>query len=321
MINLGVCEAIFSSLKSLRVLDLHGKGLHIVLSSICKLKHLRYLDLSWNYQIEKLPDSITRLPNLHTLRLSYCNGLKELPRGITKLVNLRHRYNDGCENLTYMPRGLGQLTGLQTLSKFVVHFDSAPKDGGRLSELNRLYSIRLGELKISELRHGEDVAKDANLKKNEHLQVLRLRWSTKNVDAQDEKASEGLEPLPNLKKLYIDYYGGVRVPMWLLSLANLIHLSLGNCRKLKYLQPSSRLRSLKSLYLNCPDEMEYVSDCSDNNDFSSSSSSALIEFFPSLEVIRLQWCPNLKGWWRTSDSSLLPSFPRLSNLTIRESLC
>ncbi|KAG7946515.1 hypothetical protein I3843_14G043400 [Carya illinoinensis] len=315
------CEAIFSSLKSLRVLDLHGKGLHIVPSSICRLKHLRYLDLSWNYQIEKLPDSITRLPNLHTLRLSYCNGLKELPRGITKLVNLRHLYNDGCENLTYMPRGLGQLTNLWTLSKFVVRFDSAPKDSGRLSELNRLDSLRLGELKISELRHGEDVAlncKDANLKKKEHLQVLSLRWSTKNVDAHDEKVLEGLETHPNLKELYIDYYGGVRVPMWLLSLANLVHLSLGNCRKLKYLPPLSRLRSLESLHLNCLDEIEYVSDCSDNNEFSSSSSSALIEFFPSLEVIILQNCPNLKGWWRTSDSSRLPSFPRLSNLTIRE---
>ncbi|KAG6677802.1 hypothetical protein I3842_14G045200 [Carya illinoinensis] len=305
-------EAIFSSLKSLRVLDLHGKGLHIVPSSICRLKHLRYLDLSWNYQIEKLPDSITWLQNLHTLRLSYCYGLKELPRGITKLVNLRHLYNDGCKNLTNMPRGLGQLTNLQTLSKFVVHFDSTPKDSGRLSELNRLDSLRLGELKISDLRHGEDVAlncKDANLKKKEHLQVLRLCWSTKNVDARDEKALEGLEPHPNLQKLYIDYYGDVKVPMWLLSLANLIHLSLGNCTKLKYLPPLNRLCSLKSLYLNCLDEIEYVSDYSDNN---------LIEFFPSLEVIRLQWCPNLKGWWRTSDPSPPLYFPRLSNLTIRE---
>ncbi|XP_040992429.1 putative disease resistance protein RGA3 [Juglans microcarpa x Juglans regia] len=234
------CEAIFSSLKYLRVLDLHGRQLDLVPSSIYKLKHLRDLDLSRNQKIEKLPDSISRLQNLYTLRLSGCRGIKELPSGITKLVNLRHLYNDGCWSLTYMPRGLGQLTNLQTLSKFVVHSDSAPKDSGRLSELNRLNSLR-GELEISGLRsREEDIALDykgANLKEKEHLQVLTLRWRRGNVNADDEMALEGFEPHPNLKKLNIYEYGGVRVPMWLLSLTNLVHLSLHGCTKLKYLPP------------------------------------------------------------------------------------
>ncbi|XP_042954996.1 putative disease resistance protein RGA3 [Carya illinoinensis] len=61
------CEAIFSNLKFLRVLDLHGGQLDLVPSSICKLKHLRDLDLSQNLKIEKLPDSISRLQNLYIL--------------------------------------------------------------------------------------------------------------------------------------------------------------------------------------------------------------------------------------------------------------
>ncbi|KAG2674850.1 hypothetical protein I3760_13G156700 [Carya illinoinensis] len=276
------CEAIFSSMKFLRVLDLHGQRLDL------------------------LPDSITRLQNLYTLRLSGCCSLKELPRGITKLVNLRHLYNDECDSLTYMPRGLGQLKNLQTISKFVVvDSDSASKDGCRLSELNRLNSLR-GELVISGLRlDGDDFALDckgANLKEKEHLQVLSLRWSEEYVNnAQD--------------------YGGVRVPMWLLSLTNLVDLKLSDCLKLKYLPPLSRLPSLKSLAQVGLDEIEYVSDCSDNNELSSFSSSA---FFPSLESIFLFACPNLKGWWRRSDSynvdvnttdhALL--FPRLSELVI-----
>ncbi|KAG6632388.1 hypothetical protein CIPAW_13G155800 [Carya illinoinensis] len=210
------CEAIFSSMKFLRVLDLHGRQLDLVPSSICKLKHLRDLDLSWNEKIEKLPDSITRLQNLYTLRLSGCTALKELPTGITKLVNLRHLYNDGCDSLTYMPRELGQLKNLQTLSKFVVHSNSAPEDSGQLSELNKLNSLR-GELEI----RGEDFAlecKGANLKEKEHLQVLTLRWSRDNVNSRDEMALEGLDPHPNLKKLFIYNYGGVRVPMWLKQL-------------------------------------------------------------------------------------------------------
>ncbi|KAG2674856.1 hypothetical protein I3760_13G156800 [Carya illinoinensis] len=337
------CEAIFSSLKFLRVLGLHGRQLDLGPSSMCKLKHLRDLDLSGNDKIEKLPDSITRLQNLYTLRLSGCRNLKELPRGITKLVNLRHLYNDQCLNLTYMPCGLGQLTNLQTLSEFVVHSDSAPEDSGRLSELNRLNSLR-GELLISGLRHyGDDFAlgcNGSNLMEKEHLQVLTLRWrprvSEEDVKRDENMALEGLELHPNLKKLRIDDYGGVMVPM---SLTKIVDLELIDCRKLKYLPPLSRLPSLKSLHLYGLFEIEYVSDCSDNNELSSFSSSA---FFPSLEVIRFSRCHNLKGWWRRSysynvdvnttdhDNSfetpsitwtghallLLPSFPRLSNLRI-----
>ncbi|KAG2674863.1 hypothetical protein I3760_13G157300 [Carya illinoinensis] len=211
------CEAIFSNLKFLRVLDLHGIDLDLVPSSICKLKHLRDLDLSWNDKIKKLPDSMSRLQNLYSLRLSGCSSLEELPRGITKLVNLRHLYNDECDSLTYMPRGLGELKNLQTLSTFHFPSDSAPEDIGQLSELNTLNSLR-GELQILGLRHGEDVAlldyEGANLKEKEHLQVLALDWSganEENVNARDENmAWEGLEPHPNLKKLIIRFYGGVR---------------------------------------------------------------------------------------------------------------
>ncbi|XP_042954715.1 putative disease resistance protein RGA3 [Carya illinoinensis] len=329
------CKAIFSSLKFLRVLGLRRRRLDMVPNSICKLKHLRDLDLSENWKIEKLPDSISRLQNLYTLRLSGCERLKELPTGITKLVNLRHLYNDGGGRLTYMPRGLGQLKNLQTLSKFVVHSDSAPEDSGRLSELNRLNSLR-GELLISGLRHdGDDFALDckgSNLMEKEDLQDLTLRWrprlpreSEENViNARDENmALEGLEPHPNLKKLRIDWYEGVKLSEGFSTLTNLVYLKLWCCRKLKYLPPLSRLPSLKSLRLDSLAKIEYVSDCSDNNELSSFSSSALI--FPSLEVIDFSWCPNLKGWWRRSDSynvdvnttdHALLLFPRLSELII-----
>ncbi|KAF5447743.1 hypothetical protein F2P56_033270 [Juglans regia] len=323
------CEAIFSNLKFLRVLDLNGRHLDVVPSSICKLKHLRDLDLSWNDKIEKLPDSITRLQNLYTLRLSNCEKLKELPRGITKLVNLRHLYNDGCRSLTYMPRGLGELKNLQTLSEFVVHSDSASKYSCQLSELNKLNSLR-GKLEIRGLRsREEDVALDykgANLKEKKHLQVLALSWSGENVNTDDEMALEGFEPHPNLKKLRICFYGGVRVPMWLLSLTNLVDLELCFCRKLKYLPPLSGLPFLKSIELRGLEEIEYVSDCSDNNELSLSSFSSS-EFFPSLEIIWLSSCWNLKGWWRrrsdsynvdvnTTDHQNALLFPRLSELKI-----
>jgi hypothetical protein len=41
-----------------------------------KLKHLRYLDLSYNSELKKLPNSITELQNLQTLILFSCTSLK-----------------------------------------------------------------------------------------------------------------------------------------------------------------------------------------------------------------------------------------------------
>jgi Leucine-rich repeat (LRR) protein len=110
------CDAIFSSFKLLRMLDLSNRGLDYVPSSIGEMKYLRCLDLSYNKNIKKLPDSITRLLNLQELILDGCESLEELPRDIKKLVNLRRLDIDGCGGLTYMPRGLGQLNNLETLT-------------------------------------------------------------------------------------------------------------------------------------------------------------------------------------------------------------
>lgn len=50
--------------KFVRALDLQRVVPKIILSSVGKLKHLRYLDLSCNKTIEVFPDSITKLVNL-----------------------------------------------------------------------------------------------------------------------------------------------------------------------------------------------------------------------------------------------------------------
>ncbi|XP_062175533.1 putative disease resistance protein RGA3 isoform X2 [Alnus glutinosa] len=174
------CDATFSSSKFLRVLDLHDIKTLQNLSSIGKLKHLKYLDLSTNSKIKKLPDSITRLQNLQTLKLSRCKLLEELPRDIKNLVNLRHLEIDICLGLSYMPVGLGQLTNLQTLSAFYVDSGSPSRhsDSGGLQELGGLNKLR-GELEIVNLGHGKGVAlecKAANLKEKQHLSFLRIWW-------------------------------------------------------------------------------------------------------------------------------------------------
>nr|XP_023924489.1 putative disease resistance protein RGA1 [Quercus suber] len=237
--NLGssICSAIVASFKFIRLLDLHIIGIKTIPSSIKKLKHLRYLDLSENKDIEMLPNSIVKLYNLQTLKLSECSKLKELPRDINKLVNLRFLEIDGCSGLTHMPNRLGQLTNLQTLSRFVMskgRIDSMPRSYGELKELNRLNELS-GNLSIENLKQVKDAPleyKDANLKEKQRLDRLNLKWVAEDINetgaGYDDMSLEALQPHINLKALSLEWYGGVIFPHWLVSLTNLVRFNLSS---------------------------------------------------------------------------------------------
>ncbi|TQE10985.1 hypothetical protein C1H46_003400 [Malus baccata] len=321
---------IISNFKSLRMLSLKGLGITKLPNCLKKVKHLRYLDLSWNL-IKRLPDWIVGLSNLETLDLSWCESLVELPRDIKKMINLRHLLFVGCYELTRMPHGLGELIGLRTLNTFVLsENNSLLRDSAAgLGELGRLKELR-GELEIINLRHEKDVMSESNvgtpLKEKQHLRSLTLKWKRgEDVNAIDEKdilmSMEVLQPHSNLKMLSVSDYGGLRFASWFSSLINLVRLTLTACHRCQHLPPLDRFPSLKTLHLRGLEKLEYISDNT------SSSNSMSDEMMTSLELLWVEYCPVLKGWWRahthnnaSSSSSTenlsLPSFPSLSQLAI-----
>ncbi|KAK4551129.1 hypothetical protein RGQ29_032520 [Quercus rubra] len=308
------CDAFVSSFKFLRLLDLHETGIRNVPHFIGKLKHLRYLDLSWNRHIKMLPNSITRLQNLETLNLFGCGELTELPKNISKLVNLRHLNINGCNSLTHMPCGFGQLTNLHSLTQYVLSTDS--RCGGELKELHGLNQLR-ENLRIKNMRHG---------KEKRYLKGLALEWIEREVDVgYDEMSVDALEPNQNLNSLELKYYRGVKYPSWLSLLKNLVSLQFGSLKNIQDGLPLNQFPSLKSLWLSDIPSLEYVSLVSEGFKL------------PPLESLSILDCPNLKGWWKRSDSieededaadnyseistitaknHSLPSFTHLSNLYI-----
>ncbi|KAL6327844.1 hypothetical protein AAG906_026518 [Vitis piasezkii] len=304
-----------SSLKGLRVMKMEFLPYKAV-SSLAKLSHLRYLDISYGC-FENLPNAITRLKHLQTLKLFYCSDLKELPRNMKKLINLRHLEIDLHNKLSYMPRGLGELTNLQTLPLFWVGNDSG----------NPGTTEWVGQLQIKNLSNARgSEAKEANLEGKQSLEYLRLDWegqeatdeSEEDESEEDESEEavlvmESLQPHPNLKELFIFYYTGVRFPNWMMNdgldllLPNLVKIQIWYCDRSKVLPPFAQLPSLKYLSLWSLNAMEHM------NDYPSSAK----PFFPSLKTLQLSHLPNLKGWgMRDVAAEQAPSYPYLEDLRL-----
>ncbi|XP_062150942.1 putative disease resistance protein RGA3 [Alnus glutinosa] len=153
------------SFKCLRTLKLAGSGCKKVPNSIGKLKHLRYLDLSWNWLIKLLPASITKLLNLRTLRLEGCGGLKELPEDLKNLISLRHLDLSHSKRIELLPASITKLQNLQTLRlTYCLKLKELPEDITNLISLRHLDLSCNKDIKLL----------PASITKLQNLQTLRL---------------------------------------------------------------------------------------------------------------------------------------------------
>ncbi|KAL5830556.1 hypothetical protein ACOSQ3_020024 [Xanthoceras sorbifolium] len=242
-------DSCISRFPLLRVLDLSDSKFEVLPKKIGKLKHLRYLNLSWNLQIKKLPNSICKLQKLETLMFEGCDELKEIPRGLRYLISLRKlrlttkqkRLPENvigclnslqaleiskCENLEYLCDDIGRLKALRTLL-----VNECPS----LLSLpcNIIYPPSLESLTIIDC---EKLNLRIEMEEDDSHQNLN--------STQIQLRTLSLQKLQNLEEL----------PRWLLHANTLESLDIDECPNFTALSESlQNLKSLKALYIfDCP---------------------------------------------------------------------
>ncbi|KAL2454129.1 putative disease resistance RPP13-like protein 1 [Abeliophyllum distichum] len=322
--------------KHLRTLVLCDAEIEDCPTSIGNLIHLRCLDVSYNYDITKLPGSICKLYNLQTFNIIYCS-LKQLPEKIQDLTSLRHLYFCPDEDFP-MPPHIRRLSCLQTLQFFNV----GDKEGCRIEELGHLKNLR-GQIEIRnlELVNNEEDAKKANLDGKTNIIELKFCWRNTNEgnttyeslsesdtrsrnvlesNIHDESVLEGLQPHPNLRSIVIEGFRGKNFPLWtmkMLKLDKLIKIKLRNCYNCEKIPMLGHLPLLKYLKLKGLTNIRSIglsfygaSDCSSTsrNDGQETRVS-----FPSLKRLKIEKMPNLTEWAEVQGVLV---FPRLEYLKI-----
>ncbi|WRX24823.1 NB-ARC - like 10 [Theobroma cacao] len=204
-------------------------SLEVVPKRISGLKHLRYLDLSSNSNIKKLPNFICKLLCLQTLLLIHA-GIEELPSNMRYMISLKMLSIIDCKNLIALPQGIKALTALKILV------------------ISNCEKLHLNMTLASKARGKEDDSQDHHIGSGLRLQTLIIGWLPR------------LEALPNwllgesantLQILVIEECKNLTTLAEWQNLTSLERFSIEECPKLSSLPESMPcLRELSIMH--CP---------------------------------------------------------------------
>ncbi|CAB4303360.1 unnamed protein product [Prunus armeniaca] len=323
---------LISQVKCLRTLNLSRNSLKEVPNEVGELAHLRYLDLSDNVHLMKLPDTMCNLINLQTLRLIWCTNLERLPEGMGKLINLQHLHVKYCPSLK-LPKGIARLTSLRRLDEVYIRgnddVDNNKEALFELSDLRNMDQLR-GSFRIEFLEDLKDArqAEQAHLVNKNCLVSLEFEFPLAEETEQhiEEETVNALQPHPNLESLSIKFYSGTRLrPHWMTSLNKLRSLTLKYCKFVEFVPPLGRLESLEVLIIVNWERLKKVGVeflGIDGTIETQTSSSPLI-LFPSLKRLEFNDMPmweeweGMTGWSEEEDShKTITIMPSLSSLLI-----
>ncbi|XVF41677.1 hypothetical protein PTKIN_Ptkin01aG0299200 [Pterospermum kingtungense] len=291
-------EKCLSRSQKLRVLDLHGANFHVVPRKIGSLKHLRYLNLSGNLNIKKLPNFICKLQSLQTLIIGSL-GLEELPRDMKYLINLR-MLAISTRQRVLSENGLEHLKSLRFLGLFGCQNLEYLFEG--FQNLTSLCTLIIGECEnLISLPH--DLKSSTALK---HLMI----WDCEKLDLNMTSGKEGREKEGDdslvggglsLQTLGIERSPKLEaLPQWLLvgSASTLQFLALDKCGNLTSLAKQN-LTSLEYLWIeDCP------------------KLSSLPERMPCLKLLEIKGCPILSQRCEPEMGEEWPKIAHVSNIEI-----
>uniref|UniRef100_A0A453Q7K1 NB-ARC domain-containing protein n=1 Tax=Aegilops tauschii subsp. strangulata TaxID=200361 RepID=A0A453Q7K1_AEGTS len=220
----------------LRTLHAESIDVAVLVESLGKLKHLRYL-LIQKSNISSLPDNIGNMKFLQFIGLVECQQFVKVPHSILKLGQLRY-LNFYDSSVNSIPRGFCVLTNLRNLRGFPAQTDGvwcSLDELGPLSELRSLGVQRLENVSVT------SSAAKAKLGEKVHLTHLFLYCSSilgddglikdeKGVSEEEQRQIAGvfdeLCPSPSLEYLDINGFFGRRLPRWMTSRSAAVFKSL-----------------------------------------------------------------------------------------------
>lgn len=268
--------------KCIRVLVLRESNFKTLPDSIGDLKHLRYLDLSFNLLIQRLPNSISKLHHLQILSLMECKSLEELPRNVGKMMSLRHLLVTTQQMTFPLKEREGQRRWFNSLRILRI---SGCKTLSALSE--NMHHPVLTSLRI-EFCHVLPA-----LSKNMRLPALRILWisNCKTLSALPENMQ-----LPALTNLRIGFCRALSTMPKNLQLPALINLKIESCNALSTLSENMCLPALTKLRIRYCDAL-----------------SALPKnmHLPALSKLRIEYCEALSALLENLD------LPALTYLKIK----
>ncbi|ONI35605.1 hypothetical protein PRUPE_1G545300 [Prunus persica] len=304
-------------LKCLRTLNLSRNFIKELPEEIGELIHLRHIDLSFSWHLEKLPDTICGLYNLSTLCLRFCPQLKKLPENMGNLINLKHLYVEWCEYLKSLPKGIGRLTSLRTL-------DACPcgGDNDEAFQIGDLRKLNLeGSLKIQLVGDATDKSEVEKAQLwDKKLCKLIVDFERQTNRSSRVEILNALRPHPDLESLQIWYHNGTTWPNWIPSLRNLRFLTVG-CGTQSELWPLGKLEYLERLTLHRMNRVRKIGveflGLEDQTSFRIRSPQIL---FPKLKQLHFHMMEIWKEWegmeeWTKEDSEIT-IMPCLSELRI-----
>jgi internalin A len=211
-------------------LNAPGAQLEMLPEDVCKLPHLRHLDLSHN-KLTTLPDSLLHLRHLHHLDISG-NKLTQLPEVIFKLSQLQH-LNVSANKLTLIPEVAIQLQQLQSLNLSNNGLWFTPPF---IEQLTQLRTLDLSNNSLAFLSESL-----GNLTKLRSLEVSGNKLAS---------LPESLGRMTQLQALYLADNQLTELPEFIARLTQLRELNLSSNSLTKLPESLLQLAKLKGLYLH-----------------------------------------------------------------------